>query len=791
MAHSKTQHPIRTGIIRTGKTSSTRARILIMLAVLLSALGLGCAERNGTQMPDGIPQAAFSQSAATGAPGLMVQFTDASAGDVDSVLWDFGNGQTSTAPNPMVTFADAGSFDVSLTAFGPRGNDTHRVVAAVRVDGPPTAGFDCTPDASFAPLLAMCTSSATNASSTAWTFTNTTTGTVTNATGPSVSLSFDEPGVYDVAQTVANTIGQQASANASFEVFPISINASPGSGAPPGEILFTADVGSANSAGGIQTWIINGEIVGSGPGVFATLRTAGTYTVMYSFASSSPPLLASTTIEYVVTHGPASADFTPSVSSGGGPLDVTFQDESTGDLLAWHWDFGDGTECDFPAPAGVPASDPSVCDSASPTHTYTSIGRYDVSLEVTGAGANPGDPNLNDATTQVDAVSVTILDPSFEEQGVAMPIADAWTPLTPAGASAAAEHVALSTTETAGADAGMPTDGNQWAALDGLGTDGSEPVATIENGITQDFILPLDASVLEFDYVFLYSEPTVALVLDAMTATVSDGTTTVEIPTAQADVASPYAGSSTRYPTLGGGTTRATPLRTASLDLAAAFPGAGPDTVYTLAVRLANANNTFRSPRAYVDHVRFVPTESPITASFSAPVTIFAGEAVDFLDETCPDPAGSGCVPPTSWRWDFDTHGSIIPPASSGSGLQNPSYVFEEAGSYDVELTAQLADQVSTTQMTLDVLAAPIAIPAVVSSTGSTAPATFTFEDQSTSDPSDPIVAWSWDFAGFGVSSMQDPAPVTITQAGTWSISLTITTASGRMDTQSIDVMLD
>ena len=232
--------------------------------------------------------------------------------------------------------------------------------------------------------------------------------------------------------------------------------------------------------------------------------------------------------------------------------------------------------------------------------------------------------------------------PSFENQTANEAIGNGWTPITPATATAEAQHIALA--EGDGADGGMPTEGTRWAALDGLGTDGSDPASTVENGIRQIFLRPASRSVLEFDYVLLYSEPRTGAVFDEMTATVSDGTTTVEIASAQADVTTPFAGPSTRFPTLDGATVRATPVQTASLDLAAAFPGAAADQVYTLTIRLTNDLNDFRSPRAYVDDIRFTSPAEPFDAGFrlkDEEEPIIAGQPIDFLDVTCA--AGGGC----------------------------------------------------------------------------------------------------------------------------------------------------
>ncbi len=758
-----------------------------LLALALVALvGGGCRSQNSNDSPAGGTTAAFAQTATGVAPGGTVSFTNNSTGDYTSLLWDFGDGATSTDENPDHTYAEAGTYTVTLTLTTSQG--TSAMTSQVLVAGAPTAGFTCTPDFGFVPTTISCSSTATDAVNTRYEiFEAASPGVVTTIDGAAATFELTVAGDYTVTQIVDNGIGVEDDTTTSVAAYDLSISASVPSGSGPAgvPIVFSADAGGA-PAGELDAWLVNGVLAGIGPSLLQNLGAPGTYTIQYQYNSTSPPLTASAEISYVVAFGVPAAAFSVSTAEGPGPLEVTFTDTSAGTLTSWNWDFGDGTSCDFPAPDGVEPSDPSVCISASPTHTYEAIGHYDVTLTVTGQDVDPSDPELTDTVTQTDAVLVTILDPSFENQTANAAIGNGWTPITPAGATAAAQHIALAA--GGGADGGMPTEGTQWAALDGLGTDGSDPASTVENGIRQTFLRPASRSVLEFDYMFLYSEPPAGAVFDAMTATVSDGTTTVEIASAQADVTTPYAGASTRFPTLDGATTRATPVRTASLDLATAFPGAAADQVYTLTIRLTNDVNVFRSPRAYVDGIRFTSPAAPFTASFSAPDTIIAGQPADFLDETC---TGGGCVDPTSWRWDFDTHLRAAAITSSGSAEQDPSYTFVEPGDYDVRLLVRNADQESLLNLMVTVLEAAVAVPAIQFQTGTSAPATITFEDQSTSDPGDPIVAWSWDFAGWGTSTAQNPAPVLIEQADTWTIRLEITTASGQTDIQTLDVVLD
>jgi len=761
------------------------AKAMTMAFAIVAVLSIGCRSQSGDDQPAGTPVASFTSSATGGTPPLTVQFTDTSTGEITGYLWDLGNGTTSTEANPVVTYPDIGVYPVSLTVTGGRGSSTSGV-QEIGVADPPTAGFSCTPDIAFAPLATTCTSSAVGATSVEWDF-----GDGTTATGDVASKTYENTGFFTVTQTVANGAGSDV-ATANLDVYPISISATPPSGSPPGEVVFTSDVGGLI---GTSFWVIGTDIILSGPTVSAPLRTPGTYAVDFSFSSTSPLINGGVTSEYVVTYGPPTAAFSPDLSEGTGPREVLFSDESTGEITRWDWDFGDIETCTYPETAGTPACDSDLFDPSSVSHRYFELGRYEVALTVTGPAEDPNDPELSDTFILPDAVTIAMLDASFEEPP---PDTVPWTRVPPSGGLA--EPVVLSSAQTEGADAGMPTEGTNWASLDGTGTDGSEPVLTVENGISQLLLRPTTATVLEFDYVLITSEPpfSASPALDAFTATVSDGTTVVEIESARADVLSAYAGPSTRYPTLGGVTARATPVRTASLDLATAFPGASASTVYTLTLRITNERDSARSPRAYVDNVRFVEPGDPLTADFSFPATVVAGQPVQFTDETCVS-APAPCGPATSWRWDFGITENPAP-AATGSGERNPSYVFPSAGSYSVSLLARGADQESTRNREVTVDSSPEAVISVVSQNDpdtslptTSAPAALVFSGVG-SEPVGQIVSYTWDFAGwrpeFSSSAAESPQ-VTIGDPGTWPITLTIETEGGLTDTVVLDVVLD
>jgi len=64
-------------------------------------------------------EANFSGSPRLGIVPLSVQFTNYSFGIIDSYLWDFGDGTTSTLTNPLHIYQDEGVYTVSLTVSRP------------------------------------------------------------------------------------------------------------------------------------------------------------------------------------------------------------------------------------------------------------------------------------------------------------------------------------------------------------------------------------------------------------------------------------------------------------------------------------------------------------------------------------------------------------------------------------------------------------------------------------------------------------------------------------------------
>lgn len=182
------------------------------------------------------------------------------------------------------------------------------------------------------------------------------------------------PGSYTVSLTAYGpggssdnlTISGFATVNTPPEAI---INASSLSGCAPFTATFT-NASLPGSYGSIDDfyWVIfGGPTLPADPSITYTFATAGTYTV-YLFVADAVGCSDYTTVTVHVMAPPVPS-FTSSASvSCATPLTVNFTNTTTGTPpLSYFWDFGDG----------------STSTAINPSHTYTTLGYYDVTLTAT------------------------------------------------------------------------------------------------------------------------------------------------------------------------------------------------------------------------------------------------------------------------------------------------------------------------------------------------------------------------------------------------------------------------
>ena len=238
------------------------------------------------------------------------------------------------------------------------------------------------PTTGTAPLTATFADSSTGVvSSYAWNFGDGGTSTLQNP-----SHLYSAVGTYSVSLTVTGPGGSDVLTRTNYidvtEPAPISnFSGAPTSGVSPLTVGF-----SDLSSGAVSSYAWT-----FGDGGTSTLQNpshvysaVGTYSV--SLAVTGPGGSDTLTrTNYIDVAEPAPvADFIGSPTSGTSPLTVGFTDASTGAVSSYAWTFGDGGTSTL----------------QNPSHVYSAVGVYSVSLTVTGVGGS-------DALTRTNYIDVT------------------------------------------------------------------------------------------------------------------------------------------------------------------------------------------------------------------------------------------------------------------------------------------------------------------------------------------------------------------------------------------------
>jgi len=161
------------------------------------------------------------------------------------------------------------------------------------------------------------------------------------------------------------------------------------------------------------------------------------------------------------------------------------------------------------------------------------------------------------------------------------------------------------------------------------------------------------------------------------------------------------------------------------------------------------------------------PSNQPPVANANGPYTGQTGSPVSFSSAGSNDPDGTI----VGYSWDFGD--------GATSTQANPSHTYGAAGTYTVTLTVT-DDQGATgsNSTSASITDPPNNNPPVADFSGSptsgNAPLTVSFTDLSTNNPT----SWSWDFGDGGTSTAQNPS-YTYNNAGTYSVTLTVSNANG------------
>lgn len=365
-----------------------------------------------TIVVNGAPVAEVSSDLNGGEASIDISFIgDQSTDDVgiESYLWTFEPGQTSTDVNPLHTFTTAGTYNVTLTVTDEGGlEDTTTIEIIITAPNQaPVAVASSNVTGGIVPLEVEFTGDQSTddlgVESYLWTFEPGETSAEANPT-----YTFNDIGVYTVELTVTDIEGLESTTTIDITVTadneaPVAVASSNVmTGDAPLEVQFTGDQ-STDDVGVVSylwTFELGETSIEANPTY--TFNTEGTY-IVTMVVTDAGGLKDETTVEIIVT-----VDETPvavasaSVTQGEAPLEILFTgDQSAGvnDIVSYAWDFGNGDNS----------------TEANPTYTYNTPGTFDAILIVTDSEGLTGtstieitvDEVVGDNPTAVASADVT------------------------------------------------------------------------------------------------------------------------------------------------------------------------------------------------------------------------------------------------------------------------------------------------------------------------------------------------------------------------------------------------
>jgi PKD repeat protein len=713
-----------------------------------------------------------------------ISFTNQSSG-YDAVLWDFGDGNTSTAFNPVHQYYAPGVYTITLVAYNTALGCTTSLSkqSHITVLSSPSTSFtsshssicDLQTPISFTPQQS-------SAITWAWDF-----GDGTTSTQQSPIHQYAAPGIYDVTLITTNQLGcSDTTVMSSFiEVLhnPVpEINSSaPLTGCMIISTNFSTNVSNATS----WLWDFGDSTYSMQPATFHSYMNAGSFitklTVVYANGCSN-----SDTVH--VNNLPISqALYAMTPHTGCAPLTVQFINNTPGTGNTYTWTFGDGT----------------TSNAFSPQHTYTNIGQYTTRLNVVNA--------YGCSTQYIFPVSVNVILPNAQ--------------FTADDLSGCPPHQVNFTFAGTGVynyswDFGDGGTSNLQSPSYVYNTPGNYPVTltiTDPNGCSNSYTYPNQVQITQG--VNNFNAPTPVEACAPFTVNMNDNspgavswfwdfddgsTSTQHNPTHTYTTAGTYhvsmqtvsggsgcSQSVTPYAIyiINGGEADFTLTHTVCPPYTATFTDQSTNAVAWLWDFGDGSSSTQQHPVHVYNAPGNYNVSLTITTADGCVYTKYHNFAVSFLPltanatATSPDstlPAtvtfNANSTGATQWFWDFGDGGT--------STLQNPVHIFTTPGPYNISLTISNPGCSFTYYYNSVTLGSGGVIPPTNNDSTPPPPPVYSCVpyQMSFSDPVQSAVSWLWDFGDGNTSTQQNPIHI-YTDPGVFYVSLITWDAAGNSDT--------
>lgn len=290
---------------------------------------------------------------------FIATFTNTTANGT-TYSWDFGDGASSTESDPVHEYAGDGTYTVTLTATNACGDST--ITKDVVITSFPQAGFSADETTGCAPFtVQFMDESSSNTTAWQWDFPG---GTPSSSTAQNPIVTYNNVGFYTVTLTASNALGQNAVTQTDY----INVITTPTADFISMANLLTVDFTNNSSGATSYSWDFGDSTTSTEADPSHTYAADGMYEVTLTATNACG---SETFTETVVVATAPTAGFTANETVGCTPFVVEFTNQSSANATGFEWSFPGGT--------------PSSSTDENPTVTYDMVGIFNVTLKVTNS----------------------------------------------------------------------------------------------------------------------------------------------------------------------------------------------------------------------------------------------------------------------------------------------------------------------------------------------------------------------------------------------------------------------
>ena len=382
-----------------GVLSMRKLALWFSSSLCVAATLCGCGPGNGSGSGS-TPKAPTANAGGpyTGKTETAITFSGSGSSDPQgealTYAWNFGDSSTATGVGPSHTYTAPGTYTVSLTVTDTSNLTATASTTATITAQPPVANAGGPYTGKTETAITFNGSGSSDpqgeALTYAWNFGDSSIGTGVNPTH-----TYTAPGTYTVSLSVTDTSKVTATASTTATIAaqpPVAKANGPYTGGI-GAVIYFSGSGSSDPQGENLTyaWNFGDGTTGTGISSAHAYTAGGTYTVSLTVTDTSKLTATTSTTATIVGLSPAANAGGP--YTGGIGTIISFNgsksNDPRGETLTYAWNFGDGA-----TGTGV-----------SPTHAYTTLGTYTVSLIVTDTS------NLTataSTTTSIESTTINI-----------------------------------------------------------------------------------------------------------------------------------------------------------------------------------------------------------------------------------------------------------------------------------------------------------------------------------------------------------------------------------------------